>query len=83
MGDMGDFFRDWTAAKKEDKERRLVRAQENDDGGWYKHTEYHWSRTVGADRLDYWPSSGRWRIRGHTFYGQHSDLMNFIRRRTK
>jgi len=43
-----------------DRERFMAQAIEHDDGGWTKHTEYHWSRTVGGKRLDYWPTlSGR------------------------
>jgi hypothetical protein len=32
-----------------------------DEDGWIRHTKYHWSRTVGGARLDYWPSGGAWR----------------------
>jgi hypothetical protein len=53
----------WSALKaykkqKFDTDRKNFLAQANleDDGGWTKHTEWHWSRMIGNERLDYWPS---------------------------
>ena len=49
-----------------DRARFLADAKEpaNNDGGWTEHTDYHWSRTVGGHRLDYWPSRKKWQYRG-------------------
>lgn len=54
--------------RKNKKERRFQRAEKSDDGGWTKHTKYHWSRKIGRHRLDYWPSTGRWRFKDRTRY---------------
>lgn len=49
-----------------DRARFLEEAKDprNNDGGWTKHTEYHWSRMVDGHRLDYWPSRKKWQYRG-------------------
>jgi hypothetical protein len=76
MGDMGEYFRDWDAAKKARKAERLADAN---SAGWTRHTDYHWSRMLQGRRLDYWPSTGRWRWgNGITMHG---DIDGFIRNR--
>lgn len=47
-----------------DRARFLSAALAADDGGWTKHTEYHWSREVDGHRLDYWPSRKKYRFKG-------------------
>lgn len=59
-----------------DRARFLEQAQATDDGGWTKHTEYHWSRTVAGHRLDYWPSRKKWQYQGQVRRG---DVQKFIR----
>lgn len=52
----------WDALKRrriEKKAERIAAAGSSDDGGWTKHTEYHWSRYVCGEKLDYWPSTGK------------------------
>lgn len=61
------------------KERRKARMAEADPAGWTVHTQYHWSRIVAGRRLDYWPSSTRFRYGGgKTMVG---DVYGFIRKR--
>lgn len=89
MGDMGDFYRDWDAYVKEKKAERHGDAQKvffdawqgPPMPGWTRHTPYHWSRMLDADRMDYWPSTGKWRWRGKTYYGTPYDTANFIAKR--
>lgn len=68
------------AHKKEkfdhDRQTFLSKAQAEDDGGWVKHTEYHWARIVGGKRLDYWPSRSKFQYDGKVQLG---DVMKFIR----
>ena len=54
-----------------DRARFLADANhpDNDDGGWTKHTEYHWSRVVNSHMLDYWPSRKKWQYRGRVRRG--------------
>lgn len=59
-----------------DRARFLAQAQSDDDGGWTKHTEYHWSRILRGTRLDYWPSRKKFRFRGIVKRG---DVMRLIR----
>jgi len=76
MGDMGEVF---NAMKREDARRRERNLQSaTDDGGWKKHTAYHWSRDLNGDRLDFWPSRNRFHFQGRTHTG---DVRGFIRRR--
>lgn len=59
-----------------DRERFMAQAVEQDDGCWTKHTQHHWSRTVGGKRLDYWPSRKKWQYEGRV---QRGDVQAFIR----
>lgn len=91
MGDMGDLYRDWDAFKKAAREERFGKAQalffDAWQGppmpGWTKHTPYHWSRDLDGDRLDYWPSTGKWRWRSKGYHGTPYDTANFIAKREK
>lgn len=47
-----------------DRQRFMANAVKADDGRWTKHTEHHWSRMVGKERLDYWPSRKKYQYRG-------------------
>ena len=51
-------------------------AKTDDDGGWVKHTEYHWARIVAGKRLDYWPSRSKFMYDGKV---QRGDVMKFIK----
>lgn len=55
----------------------MAKATSNDDGGWQKHTPYHWSRTVAGKRLDYWPSRNKYQYGGKVLHG---DVQTFIKR---
>jgi hypothetical protein len=66
----------WDALKKRsqgkfdaDRTRFLQQAQSDDDGGWTKHTEFHWSRVINGERLDYWPSRKKFQYRGQVLRG--------------
>lgn len=66
----------WDALKERSKEkfdadraRFMSEAEAQDDGGWTKHTAYHWSRTLAGNRLDYWPSRKKWRYQGRVMRG--------------
>lgn len=60
-----------------DRSRFMAAAVAADDGGWTKHTEHHWSRMVGGDRLDYWPSRKKFQFRGKIRRG---DVYKVIRK---
>lgn len=55
-------------------------AMGQDDGGWTKHTDYHWSRLLGGHRLDYWPSRKKWMFGGKV---QRGNVQAFIAARSK
>lgn len=60
-----------------DRKRFLAEAKGDDDGGWTKHTEYHWSRMINGRTLDYWPSRKKYSYRGKV---QRGDVYGFIRK---
>jgi hypothetical protein len=73
----------WDALKEHSKEKFdrdrtafLEKAKKDDDGGWTKHTEYHWSRSVNGERLDYWPSRKKYQYKGKVKRG---DVMRIVR----
>jgi hypothetical protein len=73
----------WDALKSHSKEKFdndrngfLEKAKAEDDGGWTKHTEYHWSRFILGERLDYWPSRKKYQWRGKI---QRGDVMKIVR----
>jgi hypothetical protein len=63
-----------------DRARFLSNAIAQDDGGWTKHTDYHWSRTVAGKRVDYWPSRKKFKINGRVMRG---DVFAAIRQMEK
>ena len=52
-----------------DRKNFLTQAIINDDGGWTKHTQWHWSRVVNGERLDYWPSRKKFQWHGQVQRG--------------
>ncbi|AVX04295.1 hypothetical protein MXMO3_01770 [Maritalea myrionectae] len=84
MGDMGDYFRDWDAAKKRRKGDRLSDAEAMDwPCEWKKHTEHHWSTVLNVHRLDYWPSTGKWIWCAEKYRGDAQSLARFIEKRQR
>lgn len=58
-----------------DRKRFLTEAMQKDDGEWIKHTEFHWSKTLNGNRLDYWPSRKKFQYKGVVMRG---DVLKFI-----
>lgn len=52
-----------------DRAKFLEQALIDDDGGWTKHTQWHWSRMIDGERLDYWPSRKKFMFRGQVMRG--------------
>jgi hypothetical protein len=76
---MGDFYREWEAEKKRRREENLKEAEQQRDEGWTVHSEFHWSRVLCGDKLDYWPSRNKFRWRDKTHVG--GNVKGFIRNR--
>jgi hypothetical protein len=83
MGDMGEIFREWNDHKKEVKARNLENAFAGGTDGWTLHSSVHWSRVLLGDRLDFWPSTKKFRWRNRTRIGDHQEVENFIRNRER
>ncbi len=81
MDDESDFWKVLSAHKKEkfdaDRQKFLQDAISKDDGQWTKHTQWHWSRSINGERLDYWPSRKKFQFRGKVMRGLK--LMNKIK----
>lgn len=80
----------WKGIKRWQHDRKITRLNLNievlkrwapTDRIWNQHTEVHWSTQLRGDRLDYWPSTGKWRWRDSTCHGDITSLINFIRKR--
>ena len=73
MSDDDGFWKALKDHKKEkfdaDREKFLNQAISDDDGKWTKHTNFHWSRSIGNDRLDYWPSRKKFMFKGQVKRG--------------
>jgi len=69
------------AKNKFDADRAVFfnQALAKDDGGWTKHTQWHWSRMVNGERLDYWPSRKKYQWRGKI---QRGDVTRIIKSTT-
>lgn len=77
MGDMGEIF---NAVKAEKKARRAAALDEADTSGFTQHSPHHFSTTLLGDRLDWWPSSTKFRWRGKTYTG---GVHGFIKNKEK
>lgn len=82
---MSDRDEIWDALKEhkkskfdEDRARFMKQANEENDGGWSIHTDYHWSRMVAGRRLDYWPSRKKYQYEGRVMRG---DVVAFIKKK--
>lgn len=75
MGDVGDMWREVVQTRRIQRKRALDLAKQKPEG-WTVHTEYHWSRTFQGERLDYWPSKGKWRWKGKTMTGRVDEFIN-------
>jgi hypothetical protein len=75
-----EIWDDLKACKKEkfdaDRKRFMQQAIAQDDGGWTKHTQFHWSRLVDGERLDYWPSRKKFQWKGRV---QRGNVMRIVR----
>ena len=81
---MGDRDPIWDALKAHskgkfdaDRQRFLQDAVASDDGGWTRHSEWHWSRMLAGSQLDYWPSRKKFQYQGHVTRG---DVQAFLRK---
>lgn len=77
---MGDVGEDWRAIGDMRKARKTANLEAANSDGWKVHTDYHWSRTLNGLRLDYWPSTTRFKFDGRYYTG---GIDGFIKKRTK
>lgn len=66
MGDMGDDFR---AMREETRKHRRAMLKKANTEGWTQHTEWHFSRVINGERVEWWPSGGKAKIKGRIIYG--------------
>ena len=77
MGDMAQVFKQM---RIQDKERKAKNLSITNPFGWTKHTDFHWSRELRGNRLDYWPSRNKFMYEGKVMGWNVED---FIKRRNK
>jgi hypothetical protein len=73
---MGDIFNGMKATTQRHRADMLAKA--NTDG-WTRHTEWHFSRTFGGKRMEWWPSGGKAKYGNRMVYG-HRNVNDLIAR---
>lgn len=68
MGDTGDDYKVLTAINKQRKQENLEKAKHSKIE-WQKFTEYHWCTYIDKDRLDYWPSTRKFKFKNRIRVG--------------
>jgi len=58
------------------KDVYLEEAIRKDDGGWTKHTEYHWQRYINGECLDFWSTTKKYQWQGKVNKG---NVFTFIK----
>jgi hypothetical protein len=66
---MGDMAEDFKVLKEINQKRKQGNLEKANDDGWKKHTPYHWSRNLNGSRLDYWPSTTKFKYKGRLYVG--------------
>lgn len=82
MSEMGEIFGCIKSATKARKARRLQEFEESNLGTLLtEHSPYHKSTTLQGNRLDYWPTTCRWRWKDQNYWGTLNDFINFLDKR--
>lgn len=70
MSEMGDMFREMRESNKRHRSEQLARVSPKlDSSEWTKHTDWHYSKYIGPDKLDFWPSTDKFMFRGKVYKG--------------
>lgn len=69
---MGSTFRVYKKHQQASRSARLDMANATDDGGWTKHTPWHWQRRIDGKLLNFWPSSWKAQYDGQMAYGEQA-----------
>ena len=85
MGDMAEVFRDMTAAKKERHSKWWMQNMDimeksgieydTKNSGEVLIIRFTWPQ--GKPQVEFWPSTGRWRVRGKIFKGGAKSFINW------
>lgn len=84
MNDMGDVYRAWKEIKKEKKESNLDNSMRLLDENGVTYTShnngYHVIIYTAAKTVDFWPTTGKFIIRGGSQGRGVNDLLKFLKR---
>jgi len=80
LGEMGEVFRLMTEMQKKRKSQRL-KAAKPFIKHLTRHTDWHYSTMLGPERVDYWPTTSKWRCFDRNYHGDVLDFMNFLKKR--
>lgn len=74
---MDEAEKSYYAKEREGRQRRKAqRLSDFDSSGWTRHTEYHFSRSINGERIDYWPTTRKWMFRGRVSTGNVKKFIN-------
>lgn len=70
MGDMADVFRAWDKQKKEKKESNRVYSTDLIKQNYTVDVKTPWHLVIehAGKKIDFWPSTGKWNVRGQKKY---------------
>lgn len=88
MGDMGDMYREWDAAKKEKKQRREQRNREiievwlQKNPAAHRYVHYYINGTfqfhlLGKPKIDFYPTTNKWRKGKVIYYGDAAKFLEW------
>lgn len=87
----GDLWRAFGRYKKQKRTRNLIdweaggtkelEAVLGDGQKVSRHSEFHYSFMLAGSRVDYWPSTNKWRLKNKTYFGNFKSLCGFIHKR--
>lgn len=68
----------WENIKEEKRKQKEERLDNFDPKGWVKHNDVHFSKIINGSKLDYWPTTTRYRYKGKAYFGKQKPIQKFI-----
>ena len=65
----------------EDGRKKELEAVLDDGSKVVRHSEFHYSFHILGVRVDFWPSTNKWRMNKKLYYGNFNSLCGFIKKR--
>ena len=73
----------WRQVKAERRKEKNERLDNFDSTGWKQHSDIHFSKIISGSKLDYWPTTMRFRYKGKSYSCSQIQIDKFIEENTK